>query len=107
MKKCPFYKKDCIKDSCMFWTHLIGKNPQTGAEIDEFNCAISFLPMLLIENAKNVSQTQAAVESFRNKAVKFQDMLVGAINTSRKLSQVKEPKELDSSENLIIDVKEE
>lgn len=58
---------------CSWFTQLRGKNPQTGAEVDEWGCAITWLPMLLIENSQQQRQTGAAVESFRNEMVKAND----------------------------------
>ena len=66
---CPLIKEDCIQFKCIFWTQLRGKHPQTGEEVDEYDCAIKWLPMLLIENAKEVRQGAAATESFRNEMV--------------------------------------
>ena len=63
---CPLIKEDCIQFKCIFWTQLRGTHPQTGQEIDEWDCAVKWLPMLLIENAKEVRQGAAATESFRN-----------------------------------------
>ena len=63
---CPLLDKKCIQFECVFWTQLRGTNPQSGEEIDEYSCAIAWLPMLLIENAKEVRQGAAATESFRN-----------------------------------------
>lgn len=50
-----------------------GKNPQTGEEVDEWNCAVTWLPMLMIENSQQQRQTGAAVESFRNEMVKVNE----------------------------------
>lgn len=50
-------------------TQIRGSNPNTGAEIDEYGCAIAWLPMLLIEGSQQQRQTGAAVESFRNEMV--------------------------------------
>lgn len=47
-----------------------GKHPQTGADVDEWGCAMSWLPVLLIENSQQQRQTGAAVESFRNEVAK-------------------------------------
>ena len=63
---CPLLDKECIQFKCVFWTQLRGMHPQTGQEIDEWSCAIAWLPMLLIENAKEIKQGAAATESFRN-----------------------------------------
>ena len=66
---CPLTGDPCMKHECEWYTHVIGKNPQTGKEIDNFGCAITFLPMLLIENSQQQRSTGAAVESFRNEVV--------------------------------------
>ena len=63
---CPLIKAECIQFKCTFWIQLRGMHPQTGQEVDEWNCAISWLPILLIENAKEVKQGAAATENFRN-----------------------------------------
>ena len=63
---CPLIKKDCIQTKCAWFTQLRGTNPQTGSEVDEWGCAVSWLPILLIENSQQQKQTGAAVESFRN-----------------------------------------
>lgn len=67
---CPLLKKDCVQMQCAWFTQLRGKNPQTGAEVDEWGCAVTWLPVLLIENSQQQRQTGAAVESFRNEMVK-------------------------------------
>ncbi len=66
---CPMLDKECIQFKCAFWTQLRGTHPQTGAEVDEWACAVAWLPVLLIENAKEVRQGAAATESFRNEVV--------------------------------------
>lgn len=67
---CPLIKKDCVGLKCSWFTQVRGTNPNTGKEIDEWGCAISWLPILLIENSGQQRQTGAAVESFRNEMVK-------------------------------------
>lgn len=63
---CPLKNTQCIGLDCAWFTQLRGTHPNTGAEIDEWGCAVAWLPVLLIENAKETRQTAAAVESFRN-----------------------------------------
>lgn len=63
---CPLVKGPCKKLECLWFIKLQGTNPQTGQAVDEYNCAVAWLPMLLIENAQMSKQTGAAVESFRN-----------------------------------------
>lgn len=65
--KCPFsgFEK-CKGYDCALFVHLRGTHPQTGAEMDERNCALSWLPLLLVENAKEVREGVAATQSLRN-----------------------------------------
>lgn len=67
---CPLLRKKCARSKCKFWIHLRGKDPQSEREIDTHDCAISWLPVLLIENAQMSRQAGAAVESFRNEMVR-------------------------------------
>jgi hypothetical protein len=68
---CPLRKNDVAKvcHKCPWWIHLRGTNKNTGEDVDNWGCAIGFLPMLLIENAQMQNRTGAAVESFRNELV--------------------------------------
>lgn len=81
-KICPLHKKDMstVCHKCPWWTLLRGKHPQTGADIDEWGCAIGMLPMLLCENAKESRQTGAAVETFRNEMVKSNYVVAESLN---------------------------
>lgn len=63
---CPFLKKECVGHQCKMFVHLTGTNPQTGQPVDEFDCSLAWLPVLLIEGAKETRQAAAAIESFRN-----------------------------------------
>jgi hypothetical protein len=69
-KYCPLIKKDCIGLQCSWFTQIRGINPNTGEPVDEWGCAITWMPMLLIENSQQQRSTGAAVESFRNEVVK-------------------------------------
>jgi hypothetical protein len=69
-KYCPLLKKDCIQLGCNWFIQVRGMNPNTGKEVDEWGCSISWLPVLLIENAQQTRQVGAATESFRNEMVK-------------------------------------
>lgn len=66
---CPLIKKDCIGLQCSWFTQIRGTNPNTGEEIDEWGCAVAWVPLLVLENAQQSRQTGAAVESFRNEMV--------------------------------------
>lgn len=65
-KKCPLIGKKCIEHQCVFYVHLVGMNPQTGQPTDEWNCAVAWLPMLLIENANEVRKSAASSDKVAN-----------------------------------------
>lgn len=67
---CPLLKKKCIGLDCSWLTRIQGVDKNTGNQVDEYQCAIAWLPMLLVENSGQQRQTGAAVESFRNEMVK-------------------------------------
>jgi hypothetical protein len=72
---CPIAAfQPCKELECAWFIQLRGKNPNTGEDVDEWGCAISLVPMLLIENSQQQRQTGAAVESFRNEMVRANDM---------------------------------
>lgn len=66
--------KPCRQLDCAWFMKVRGNNPNTGEEIDDYGCAISWLPILMIENSQQQRQTGAAVESFRNEMVKSNGM---------------------------------
>jgi len=71
---CPLIKDECIGIKCAWMTQVRGVNTNTGADVDEWNCAIAWMPMLMIENSGQQRQTGAAVESFRNEMVKANEV---------------------------------
>ena len=71
---CPLIKEDCIQTKCAWFAQVRGINPNTGKEVDEWGCSITWMPMLMIENSQQQRQTGAAVESFRNEMVKANEV---------------------------------
>ena len=69
-KFCPLIGKDCIQLQCSWFTQIRGVNPNTGEEIDDWGCAVTWLPTLMIENSQQQRHTSSAIESFRNETVK-------------------------------------
>lgn len=72
MKKgnfCPLIKKDCIETKCAWFQSVSGRNPQTGEFIDNWQCVINLLPLLLIENSQQQRQTGACIDAFRNETL--------------------------------------
>ena len=88
---CPLIKKDCIGIKCAFFCQIMGKNPNTGEDVNEWNCSIAFLPMLLIENSQQTRQSGAAIENFRNEMVNqnmnSQQIFYSLLNKSNNLLQ--------------------
>lgn len=76
---CPMMGgEECVEDGairngeivkCRFWINVMGQNPQTGESMNNGDCAIAWMPVLLIENSKINRETGAAVESMRNESV--------------------------------------
>jgi hypothetical protein len=62
-----------IKDNklhrCAWYTKVIGKDPQSKKEIEEWRCAMSFMPMLMIEMSQTNRGQTSALESFRNEMI--------------------------------------
>lgn len=68
---CPVNNfEPCKQMKCAWFMKVMGTNPNTGKDIEEWGCAIAWLPVMLIENSQQQRQTGAAVESFRNEMVK-------------------------------------
>jgi len=83
-KFCPLINKDCIGLQCSWFTQIRGNHPQTGEAVDEWGCAVTWLPMLMIENSQQQRQTGAAVESFRNETL-------NRISSTINMKEINEP----------------
>jgi uncharacterized protein with FMN-binding domain len=62
-------------------------NPNTGEEVDEWSCAITWLPMMLIENSQQQRSTGAAVESFRNEMVNANQTNINVLSAAAQMLQ--------------------
>lgn len=69
-KWCPLIRKDCVGLKCAWYMQVRGMNPNTGEDIDEWGCAVTWMPIMTIENSQQQRNTSSAVESFRNEVVK-------------------------------------
>lgn len=90
-KVCPLLKKPCVEHQCAWYIHIRGQHPQTGQEIDQYDCSMVMQPILMIENSQQQRQTAAAVESFRNEVVRVveesQKILSGTTPQEKKLEE--------------------
>lgn len=66
--------KPCRQLECAWFLKIRGVDPNTGKDIDDWGCSMSWLPILTIENSQQQRQTGAAVESFRNEMVKANEV---------------------------------
>lgn len=64
--------RDGVLHRCAWFVELHGQNPQTGEVGTERGCGMAWIPLLLVENARTMRGTSAAVESFRNDMVQAQ-----------------------------------
>jgi hypothetical protein len=88
-KTCPFLNKDCIEDKCMFWTKLIGEDPQTRQPYDQWSCAIAWLPVMLVENSQMTRQGTSTVQEFRSEVHGAAKMLADESIRRRELEETR------------------
>ena len=68
---CPLNNfEPCKQLDCAWFLKIRGKDPQSMEEIEDWGCAMAWMPIMMIENSQMQRQTGAAVESFRNEMVK-------------------------------------
>ena len=96
--QCPLNNfEPCKQLDCAWFLKIQGKNPQTGSDVDEWGCSVSWLPILMIENSQMQRQTGSAVESFRNEMVKSnqqnQAILLATTNMNQPQTMILESKE--------------
>jgi len=58
---------------CSLWKQVRGKDPNTGADVDVWDCVDAWLLTGLFEVAKMVRSNAAATESFRNEVTERAD----------------------------------
>ena len=88
--KCPLLNKKCIKHQCVWYNMLQVKNPQSGANVQEWGCSIAWIPLLLVENTGKQIQTSSAVESFRNEMVKANMVTLALVDQKNKQDEQKQ-----------------
>ena len=71
---CPFWRGPCREHECRLYVQIQGKLPQSEEIVNRWDCSFAWLPFLLIENSQQQRQTGAAVESFRNEMVKYNEL---------------------------------
>jgi hypothetical protein len=89
---CPMMGgEECVEDGairngelvkCRFWIQVQGRHPQTGETVNNGDCAMAWMPILMIENSKVNRETGAAVESMRNESVTTGQQITAALITA-------------------------
>ena len=92
---CPLNNfEPCKMFDCAWFVQIRGSDPNTGKEVDDYACAMAWMPMLLIENAMHTRHTGSAVESFRNEMVKAteasQELFLEATKRTDNLIEVRD-----------------
>ncbi len=74
IKKCKYRfgmeDEECQGMECEHYQHVVGQDPQTGKQVDEYMCSDLLTNILLIENSGQQMRTGSAIESFRNEMKK-------------------------------------
>jgi hypothetical protein len=84
---CPFMLGEpCIEHKCKLYRQILGTNPQTGQEIDEWDCVMALGLIASLELNKQTLGVHAAINSFRNEVVEQNNSfaaIFGAIPSSQ------------------------
>ncbi|RLC99051.1 MAG: hypothetical protein DRI46_10170 [Chloroflexi bacterium] len=67
----------------MWFVKIQGADPQTGDKIDEYNCAMSWQPILMVENSGQLRGVAVSVQSLRNETIKRQDVALGLVANAK------------------------
>jgi hypothetical protein len=54
------------RSTCRWWTHVAGKDPQSEKVIDHFDCAVAWVPVVVLEASQMTRQGTATMQEFRN-----------------------------------------
>lgn len=76
--KCPLWQKDMsqVCHTCEWFIQVRGKDPQSLQEIDQWGCAIKWLPILTIENIQQARQAGASADKVANEIRYFHASMV-------------------------------
>lgn len=70
--KCPLWRKPMAEvcHTCPLWVQMRGQHPQTAQEIDQWNCSLALLPIMLVEVGRQQRSTAAAMETMTSEMKK-------------------------------------
>lgn len=105
VKKCPFGKK-CLE--CEWYVEMIYENAVTQEKKPEYHCAVSWIPLLMVEGTKVGIQQVRATEGLRNENANGQKLIgiaakamigVMEIAAGRKLPPAQEKQDVAQSKD--------
>jgi len=70
-------------EQCNWFIKMKGSNPQDGSEIDEYRCAVAWMPLLSVAHTQTAAQTNASVQSLRNETVARQELAIKAVKDAQ------------------------
>lgn len=75
---CPYWRQRMSKvcRTCPKWMHIRGRDPQTGQELDRWECSDVVVAKVQIEAVSAMRGNQSAVESFRNEMVRQNNQVI-------------------------------
>ena len=94
---CPLIGESCRQLECAWYTKVQGMNPQTGDPIEEYGCAVAWIPFLQMDNTMKVNQAGAAIESLRNETVEKMSPIVEIAEQKQKLIKITENENFDNT----------
>lgn len=94
---CPLIGENCRQLECAWYTEIRGSNPQSGEDISEWGCAVSWIPFLQMDNTKHVNQQGAAIETFRNETVNLFSPIIPVQQKNKPLPIIEDESIYDSS----------
>ena len=72
---CPLNNfEPCKELECAWFMRVAGMNTRTGENMDQWGCAVPWIPILLVENTQQQKGTSSAVEAFRNEMLRANEM---------------------------------
>ena len=94
---CPINNfEPCKLWECAWFIEIKGSHPQLGTPLNEWGCSIAWLPIMLIDNARQQHSTASAVESFRNEMIKANETSQEILMKTARLTN-DEPKYIGSN----------
>ena len=94
---CPLIGESCRQLECTWYTKVSGVNPQTGEPVEEYGCAVAWIPFLQMDNTMKVNQAGAAIESLRNETVEKISPIVQLEQPQQKLIKITENEDFDNT----------